>query len=263
MKVIGAGFGRTGTLSIKAALEELGFGPCYHQFELGKNPAHRKMWIDAARGKPVDWKELFKDYQATVDWPGCTYYKELMEAFPEAKVLLSVRDPEKWYESTLLSIYSLVKVRQDLREAAGDQRKPPEDPIWDGTFSGRFEDREYAIQVFNRHNEEVKRYVPPDRLLVYEVKEGWEPLCEFLGVEVPEGKPFPRKNDADALMNLPYAKRIRERLEKHQELYAGADGWWRTADLRAALMLEDLPSKLHDIVRRLRKGARTVNKGAT
>src|SRR5215210_7088160 len=72
--------------------------------------------------------------------------------------------------------------------------------IWEDTFSQRFEDRQYAIEVFNRHNEEVEEYVSPDRLLVYEVKDGWEPLCEFLNVEVPEGEPFPRLNDTATFM---------------------------------------------------------------
>lgn len=255
MKVIGAGLGRTGTLSIKAALEELGFGPCYHQFEVRKNPAHAKIWIDAARGEPVDWRKLFKDYQATVDWPGCAHYKALMEAFPDAKVLLSVRDPDRWYESTLTSIYSLAKTLRDLNAATfatGHRCGRPKSPIWEDMFSGRFEDREYAIEVFNRHNEEVKEYVSADRLLVYEVKDGWEPLCEFLGAEVPEGKPFPRLNNKDALMNLPYARRVRERLEEYQEPW-GAEGRWRPAALRSALMPEGLPSKLQALASRVKK----------
>lgn len=225
MEVIGAGFGRTGTLSIKAALEELGFGPCYHQFELLKNPAHKSIWEDAARGEPVVWEAVFEDYQSTVDWPACAYYKELMQAYPHAKVLLSVRDPDEWYESTLTSIYSLARTLHDARGAAlvpsgthptqaqdsatADLSEGPKGVIWGTTFSGRFEDRDHAIGVFNRHNEEVKRYVPSDRLLVYEVKDGWEPLCEFLDVEAPGGTPFPFLNDKDALMTLPYAKQVR------------------------------------------------------
>ncbi len=225
MEVIGAGFGRTGTLSIKAALEKLGFGPCYHQFELLKHPAHKTIWENAARGERIGWEELFGDYQSTVDWPGCAYYKELMQAYPHAKVLLSVRDPDEWYESTLTSIYSLARTLHDTHSATpvpsyahptqaqdpatADCGGGPKGVIWGTTFSGRFEDREHAIGVFNRHNEEVKRYVPSDRLLVYEVKDGWEPLCEFLDVEIPGGTPFPFLNDKDALMDLPYAKQVR------------------------------------------------------
>lgn len=200
MKVIGAGFGRTGTLSLKLALEELGFGPCYHMTEVFRHKDHGAAWLARAEGKPVDWKAVFKDYQATVDWPACTYYQELMAAFPEAKVLLSVRDPEKWYESAKNTIFGSINAAQKNKVMpllfprlktvmAMAQRQ-----VWEGTFGGRFEDRAHAIEVFNRHTEEVKRVVPPERLLVFDVKQGWEPLCKFLGVPVPN-KPFPRVND--------------------------------------------------------------------
>ena len=133
-----------------------------------------------------------------------------MERHPEAKVLLSVRDPERWYESTRTTIYPLTMLLDSSRTVrlifglatllayggfAGIKSSLPHDVIWDGTFDGRFEDKAYAIEIFERHNEEVKRHVPPERLLVYEVKEGWVPLCEFLGVAEPE-EPFPRLNDA-------------------------------------------------------------------
>lgn len=191
MKVIGAGFGRTGTLSLKAALEELGFGPCYHMKEALAHPSHLFFWNAASKGKAVDWKQHFLPYQATVDWPACKFYKELMLEYPDAKVLLSVRDPEKWYDSARDTIYKVGKTfpMSWLRSFF------PVDLIWKDTFDGRFEDRRYAIQVFNRHVEEVKRHVPADKLLVYEVKDGWEPLCRFLDVPVPQGKPFPRLND--------------------------------------------------------------------
>lgn len=196
MKVIGAGLGRTGTMSLKAALEELGFGPCYRMSELAKNPAHHKVWDRAAWGEPVVWGEVFGDYQATVDWPGCAHYKELMQAYPEAKVLLSIRDPDQWYDSMINTVYSHHKAV--LSEGAG-QVLPPRsvDKVWDLIHSGKFEDRRLAVEAFNQHNEEVKSHVPADRLLVYEVKDGWGPLCGFLDVEAPEGKAFPRLNDAE------------------------------------------------------------------
>lgn len=216
MQVIGAGFGRTGTMSLKTALEELGFDPCYHAIELFENPRHAELWGAAARGKPVDWDELLGDYQSTVDWPGCAFYKELMEAYPGAKVLLSVRDPERWYESTANTIYGMRRgglmspmgpLMRVLAPARGRAAQTMNKIIWDDTFSDNFEDRRYAIEVFNRHIEEVKEHVPADLLLVYEVKEGWEPLCEFLNVEVPEDKPFPHLNDTAA-----FGKMIRKRL---------------------------------------------------
>ena len=210
MKVIGAGFGRTGTVSLKAALEELGFGPCYHMFEVFGHPEHVDFWEAAWRGDPVDWDEILGDYEATVDWPACTFYGELMERHPDAKVLLSVRDPARWYESARNTIYELTMLRTrsvfsrfGLALASlirfGTFTTQPlemaEGIIWRCTFEGKFEDKLYALEVFERHNEEVERRVPKERLLVYEVKEGWGPLCEFLGVEAP-AKPFPRFHGA-------------------------------------------------------------------
>jgi hypothetical protein len=142
-----------------------------------------------------------------VDWPACTFYKELMERHPGAKVILSVRDPERWYESVRNTIYELSVVipRHPIYRigyklvsffvfrGSGNVDLAGE-IIWQGTFDGRFEDKKYAIEVFERHNAEVQRRVPGDRLLVYDVKAGWEPLCEFLGVDVPD-EPFPRTND--------------------------------------------------------------------
>ena len=110
MKVIGAGFGRTGTMSLKVALEKLGFGPCYHMTEVFAHPEHTHFWLSAWRGEPADWEGVLGDYEATVDWPACTFYEELMERYPGAKVLLSVRDPDRWYESTRSTIYELSKI---------------------------------------------------------------------------------------------------------------------------------------------------------
>ena len=208
MKVIGAGFGRTGTMSLKAALEQLGFGPCYHMTEVFSHPEHVEFWISAWRGEQVDWDGVLGDYEATVDWPACTFYEDLMERHPDAKVLLSVRDPDRWYESTRSTIYELSRItaHSPLFRALfaaysllSSGRLGPGsiayEIIWDGTFDGRFEEKDYAVEVFRRHNEDVKRRVPREQLLVYEVGQGWGPLCEFLGVPEPD-EPFPRLNDA-------------------------------------------------------------------
>jgi hypothetical protein len=209
MEVIGAGFGRTGTTSLKAALERLGFDPCYHMTEVFAHPEHADFWVAAWHGEPVDWEGVLGDYEATLDWPACTFYEELMRRHPEAKVLLSVRDSERWYESTRSTIYELTRLIEGSTISrvifglvsllvfggfTGRRSSLANDLIWQGTFDGRFEDKAYAIEVFERHNEEVKRRVPQEHLLVYEVKEGWGPLCEFLGVPVPD-EPFPRLND--------------------------------------------------------------------
>lgn len=210
VKVIGAGFGRTGTMSLKVALEELGFAPCYHMTELFENSSHADLWNAAANGERVDWEALLGDYAATVDWPGCSFYQDLMEEYPDARVLLSVRDPERWYESTRNTIYNVRRITSSSKLFAVPGRFIPgvwrvarmaNTLIWESTFDGRFEDRQYAMEVFSRHNEEVKQRVPSDRLLVYEVKEGWEPLCDFLGVEVPD-KPFPHLNDSDSFRKM-------------------------------------------------------------
>ena len=205
LKVIGAGFGRTGTMSLKVALEELGYGPCYHMVELFEHPEHVERWEATVRGEPVDWEELFSGYRSSVDWPGVAFYKELAHRYPQAKVLLSVRDPERWYESTRKTIYTTVDHSPEMIAAVGPAPRLNDELIWKRTFGGNFEDRRHAIEVFERHNEEVKEHVPAERLLVYEVKDGWGPLCEFLGVEVPKAKPFPHLNDTEA-----FIKRVQE-----------------------------------------------------
>lgn len=207
IKLIGAGFGRTGTTSIKAALEELGFTKCYHMIEVITHPAHVPIWSAALAGKSTDWPAFFTGYQATVDWPGCTFYQELMRVYPEAKVLLTVRDPEKWYESTRNTIYQLPRspAIRILRLFLPHLRRFTalnEQLIWQGTFGGKFADRQHAIAVFQAHIAAVKEYVPTDRLLVYDVREGWEPLCKFLDVPVPSDKPFPRLNDTATMQRM-------------------------------------------------------------
>ena len=211
LRVIGAGLGRTGTLSLKTALEELGFSKCYHMTEVLAHPEHVAVWDAAARGESVDWETLFHGYQATVDWPGCNFFEEFMRRYPEAKVILTVRDPERWYDSARQTIYHVrhafprwvrlfvPRMRHFIRML--------DRLVWDGMFHGRFEDKSLAIEVFKRFNEQVQRVVPPDRLLVYQVQEGWGPLCSFLGVPVPAGKPFPHVNDAVEFRRRPSARR--------------------------------------------------------
>ncbi len=195
-------------MSLKVALETLGFGPCYHMIEVFEHPEHVGFWEAAWRSEPVDWDKVLGDYEATVDWPACTFYEELLRRHPDAKVLLSVRDPERWYESTRNTIYELSKIiagswlSRVIFAFVGlfvpgvfEIGRMDNEIIWQGTFDGKFEDKRHAIEVFNRHNEEVRRRVPREQLLVYEAKEGWGPLCEFLDVEEPD-QPFPRLNDA-------------------------------------------------------------------
>jgi hypothetical protein len=200
IKVIGAGFGRTGTLSLKSALEELGFIKCYHMTDVLSHLEHAAVWDDAAVGKPVNWNSLFEGYQATVDWPGAALYEQLLRQYPSARVILTVRDPDRWYESARQTIYmvrnAFPRWLRRLNPAMARFGKMVDSIVWQGTFDGRFEDKPHAIDVFNRHNDRVQQFVPAGRLLVFDVREGWAPLCKFLDLPVPEGKPFPHLNDA-------------------------------------------------------------------
>lgn len=198
LDVIGAGFGRTGTLSLKAALEKLGFGPCYHMVDVFQNPDHVPHWDAAARGETVDWDALLEDYRSTANWPGCTFYREFAERWPEAKVVLGVRDPGSWYESVDRTIFRVIKQKVENPQP---WRALHERLIWQGTFGGRFADKAHAIAVFERHFEEVKTTLAADRLLVFDVKEGWKPLCDFLGVTEPVG-PFPHFNDRESFEEI-------------------------------------------------------------
>jgi hypothetical protein len=198
MKVIGAGFGRTGTLSLKGVLETLGFGPCYHMTEVFSHPEHAPLWTAAAAGDAVDWTMIFEGYEATVDWPGAAFYARLVEMFPDAPVILSVRDPDKWYDSCMQTIHPASA--PDAESEFVTNQDPVAEMIaavvWRGTFEGAFRDKQYAISVFERHIQDVRDRVPADRLLIYEVRQGWEPLCRFLGVEQPTDQPFPHVNTA-------------------------------------------------------------------
>ena len=191
LSVIGAGFGRTGTMSLKLALDRLGFGPCYHMVEVFKNPKASGYWEAAADGGPVDWQEVFAGYGSTVDWPSATFYKQLANAYPEAKVILTVRDPEAWFASTQATIFS-----RHIRDDTEDDWQRMVLKVISDLFDRRMTDKAKLIEVYQRHNEEVRRTIPQERLLVYEVADGWEPLCRFLDAEVPN-ESMPRANSTD------------------------------------------------------------------
>ena len=196
LKVVGAGFGRTGTLSLKTALERLGFGPCYHMMEVFSRPEHVAMWHRLAFEHAMDWDKIFSGFQATVDWPAARWWREIAAHYPEAKVLLSVRDPEAWYKSMTDTIYQPMKspAPDGVPEIARLQSEMVRKSVLAETFDNRFEDKAHAIEVFKRHNQAVRDAIDPARLLVFDVREGWVLLCRFLGVPIPD-EAFPRLND--------------------------------------------------------------------
>jgi hypothetical protein len=193
MKIIGAGFGRTGTVSLQQAFEHLGY-PCYHMQEVMRayDRGHVEQWDAALGGNNVDWQQLFSGYEATVDFPACVFYRELMAAFPDALVVLSIRDPQRWWASYSKLIGLVSKTRLfnfvPMFRKFGAMNTHLIDYVFDGSL-----DKDDCIARYIQHIEEVKATVPKERLLVYSVTEGWEPLCEFLGHPVPQ-IPFPHAN---------------------------------------------------------------------
>ncbi len=196
LEIIGAGFGRTGTLSLRAALDRLGLGPIHHMFEVIAAPEQSPDWVAAQQDKQI-LKRLLASYRSAVDWPSCYFWKELLELYPDAKVILSHRESKGWYKSIHSTLYQFLS---NAAEGPGsDQLNMARELVADNTFAGRLGEEDYAIEVYERHNEMVKSTVPSERLLVFDVREGWQPLCEFLGRPVPD-EPFPRTNSAEELM---------------------------------------------------------------
>lgn len=210
LQIIGAGFGRTGTMSVYAALNQLGF-PCYHMIEVLENKAnksHLDFWRKVANSKPGtshNWEQVFSNYTATVDNPACCVWRELLMAYPDAKVLLTVhpQGAETWYESTLDTIYftesmwqfKVLEFATPFGRKFGDMARKL---IWQRSHQGTMTDRNRAIAHYHQHIDEIKATVPTDRLLVFSVDQGWHPLCEFLGVPVPATE-FPNINNRNAI----------------------------------------------------------------
>ncbi len=213
LKIIGAGFGRTGTNSTRAALDQLGL-PCYHMEEVmnrKKNPHHLAFWrrvADSEPGTEHDWSEVFENYEACVDFPAASVWQELLEAYPDAKVLLTLHPggPDSWYDSTWETIYAPARMWQGRvleiatpfgRAFMGMARKL----VWKRFLKGTMVDRESAKQRYEEHIEEVKAAVPVEKLLIFKASEGWEPLCAFVGAPVPEGE-FPHTNDRASMKKM-------------------------------------------------------------
>lgn len=195
LKVIGSGFGRTGTKSLKEALEILGFGPCHHMYEVLDNLDQVPTWNALAHGESRDWEAVFDGYSSQVDWPGAHYWQQTMSAFPDAKIVHSIRPAEKWWASfdktigKLLESYPQMDLPPPVREILDMNRTF----IGEATFGGKFRERDVAIAAFEKRTADVRNAVPADRLLVFDVAQGWEPLCAFLEVPAPN-EPFPHHN---------------------------------------------------------------------
>jgi len=198
LRVIGVGLQRTGTFSLSLALEELGFAPCYHARGLYEHiPGDDRGWLDAAPGDRVDWRRVFAGYAAAVDHPVFVFWRDLVALYPEAKVILTVRDADAWYESFMSTIYPAVvgaMQSDDLRarRVMGAVRQH----VLVGMFGDRFEDADFAKDVYRRYNDEIRSGIPSERLLEFDQSEGWDPLCAFLGCETPP-TPYPRANDRE------------------------------------------------------------------
>jgi hypothetical protein len=186
LSVIGAGFGRTGTESMKLALEALGKGPCHHMKEVLVNSEQVALWRSAAQGDLPEWENAFAGYNSAVDWPTAYFWRELSEYYPDAKVLLTVRSADSWYESMTNTIFKTLKASTDPASIGLKL-------IGEGVFGGRLDDRAHAIAVYEKNIADVQAAFTQERLLTYHLGEGWEPLCQFLGEPVPN-IPFPRSN---------------------------------------------------------------------
>jgi hypothetical protein len=192
-----------GTASLKRALEKLGFGPCHHMEEVLSHPEQVAYWQAIVAGKPVVWDEVFSGYRSQVDWPGAHVWRELAGAYPKAKVIHSVRPEDAWWTSFSATIGKLLTIYKDLPAPphVAAMMSTMEKAILHQTFGCPSTDREGVLAAYRRRTEQVRATIPPARLLVFDVTEGWEPLCTFLGVPVPE-EAFPRTNSTEEFWQL-------------------------------------------------------------
>jgi hypothetical protein len=192
LRVVGAGLGRTGTHSLKVALEQLLGGPCYHMIEVLMAPDRAQAWIDAFDGKAVDWDAVMQGYVASVDWPACAYWRELADANRDAIILLSTRaSADAWWRSANATIFEVTR----QGGVAGSGTEFP-DKMFAQTFTPDWRDETAAKHAYEAHNTNVRTTAPPDRLVEWQPGDGWEPICAALGLPVP-AEPFPHVNTTD------------------------------------------------------------------
>lgn len=194
LDVIGAGFGRTGTHSLKLALETLGFGPCYHMAEVFEHPGHAEAWHALADGRSRDFDSVLAGYRSAVDFPAAYFWRELAAANPDARIILTERDETAWFDSVQNTIFERLKADPETARFPAQLRMAYHIVV-DLTFGGHL-DKDHAMAAYRRHNAEVRKAIPRERLLVFEGSMGWAPLCEFLGVAVPD-EPYPKTNTTE------------------------------------------------------------------
>lgn len=199
LQIIGAGLPRTGTATLKLAFEQLGFGPCYHMTEAFRHPAHWPLWTAAFEHGATPWDPIFEGFRSCTDAPACGKYRELAAHYPAAKVVLTLRDAGRWFESTQSTILS-PQLAQAFNGAPPELQAFMRAHGWNAA-DPTTHDRAAMIARFDAHNAAVRAAIPAAQLLVYEVADGWEPLCRFLGVPVPE-RPFPHVNSTDDFQRL-------------------------------------------------------------
>jgi sulfotransferase family protein len=194
LRVVGAGLGRTGTHSLKLALEQVLGGPCYHMSELIDREDDTAVWAAATRGESVDWASFLSGFKATVDWPACAFWEPIAAAHPDAVVLLSMREsPEAWWNSVERTIVQALQRPVPDDDAAWKERRQMVIAMVESTFTPDWRNRDGAIAGYIRHSDRVRESVAPERLVEWRPGDGWEPICEALGIEIP-AEPFPHTN---------------------------------------------------------------------
>lgn len=217
LEIIGAGFGRTGTNSLKIALELIGYNPCYHMNEVRQNPSHVNFWNDVNSDICMDWRHFFKPYKAAVDWPVSAFAKQLHTIFKNSKIILTVRNPESWYESAKNTIFlGMANYERIEDQVTRNRLKMANSIIIDKIFSGKYDNKSHCIAVYQEHLTEIKKTIAPSDLLEFSVSDGWKPLCNFLNIDVPT-VPFPYTNmRKDFFKNRPKYKFSPNRLSNQE-----------------------------------------------